>query len=282
MSKSRQHPDELRWVAGKSRFDDIYGQPDPRPYFGRLAPLGYEIPHHAQPIFRRIAAERSVLADNYIDKPAVLDLCCSYGINAALLNHDVTLAELYERYTSRTVLDLTTAELINRDRDFYAKRRRPGAVPVLGLDVSTAAVRYACAVGLLDTGFTDDLEQRPPGAKLNRALEEVGLITCTGGGSYISSRSFAALVDGCRRPVWISAFVLRTVAHDDVVRVLGERGLHTSAELARTYPQRRFTDEREQRYAIQAVRARHLDPAGCEDAGQFHCVYYESRPTAWS
>ncbi|MGW2999677.1 hypothetical protein [Streptomyces sp. NPDC001155] len=260
--------------GGKSRFDDIYDRPDPRAYFGRLAPLEYEIPHHAQPVFRQAAAERTALGDG----PAVLDLCCSYGINAALLNHDVTLAELYERYTSPAHRTMSTAELTAQDKEFYTKRRRPDAVPVFGLDVSAPAVHYAVEVGLLDDAFTDDLEQGSPGPGLSRALTEVGLITLTGGGSYITARTFTALLDGVRRPVWVSAFVLRTVSYRPIIRALAAHGLSTTVDVARTYPQRLFTDEREQRYAIAAVQALGADPAGREEKGRFHTLRYESRP----
>jgi hypothetical protein len=147
-------------VAGKSRFDDIYDRPDPRAYFRRLAPLEYEIPHHAQPIFRQAAAERAALGDSRPRKPAVLDVCCSYGINAALLNHEVTLAEMYERYTSPHCRTMPTAELAARDKEFYAERRRPDALPVFGLDVSAPAVHYALEAGLLDAGFTDERERQ--------------------------------------------------------------------------------------------------------------------------
>ena len=263
---------------GKSRFDDVYRRPDPRAYFGRLAPLEYEIPHHAQPVFRQAAAERAAFDDARTGRPAVLDLCCSYGINAALLNHDVTLAEMYERYTSPGSRTMSTAELTASDATFYAARRRPDAVPVFGLDVSAPAVRYALKVGLLDAGFTDDLEQGSPGPGLSRALAEVGLITLTGGGSYITDRTFTALLDGTRRPVWVSAFVLRTVSYQPIVRALAAHRLHTTVDLSRTYPQRLFTDEREQRYAIAAVRAWGGDPAGREEDGRFHSLYYESRP----
>lgn len=267
-------------ASGKARFDDIYGQADPRAYFTRLGPLEYEIPHHGQPVFRRVAAERAALDDGLPGVPAVLDLCCSYGINAALLNHDVTLAELYERYASPAVRDMSTAELAAWDKRFYAERRRPDALPVYGLDVSAPAVGYAREVGLLDAAFSDDLEQSPPGPGLARALADVGLITLTGGGSYITERTFARLLDGARRPVWVSAFVLRTVSYEPVVRALADRGLRTTADTSRTYPQRRFTDERERRYAIEAVRALGGDPAGLEEAGRFHSVRYESRPGA--
>ena len=263
---------------GKSRFDDVYRRPDPRAYFGRLAPLEYEIPHHAQPVFRQAAAERAALDDARTGRPAVLDLCCSYGINAALLNHDVTLAEMYERYTSPGSRTMSTAELMAWDAAFYAARRRPDAVPVFGLDISAPAVRYALEVGLLDAAFTDDLEQGSPSPALRRALAEVGLITLTGGGSYITDRTFTALLDGARRPVWVSAFVLRTVSYQPIARALAVHGLHTTVDLSHTYPQRLFTDEREQRYAIAAVRACGGDPAGREETGRFFSLYYDSRP----
>ncbi|PWI05748.1 hypothetical protein DIZ27_37485 [Streptomyces sp. NWU339] len=263
---------------GKSRFDDIYDRPDPRAYFRRLAPLEYEIPHHAQPVFRQVAAERAALDDGRPHRPAVLDVCCSYGINAALLNHDVTLAEMYQRYTSPACRTMSTAELAARDKEFYAERRRPDAVPVFGLDVSAPAVRYALEVGLLDAAFTDDLEQGSPGPGLNRALTEVGLVTLTGGGSYVTARTFTALLDGARRPVWVSAFVLRTVSYQPIVRALAAHGLSTTVDASRTYPQRLFTDEQERRYAIAAVRALGGDPAGREEAGRFHTLHYESRP----
>ncbi|MFI2205611.1 hypothetical protein ACH47Z_33520 [Streptomyces sp. NPDC020192] len=265
-------------TGGKSRFDDIYDRPDPRTYFRRLGPLEYEIPHHAQPVFRQVAAERAALDDGRPGRPAVLDVCCSYGINAALLNHDVTLAEMYERYTSPARQTMPTVELAARDKEFYAERRRADAVPVYGQDVSAPAVRYALEVGLLDAAFTDDLEQGSPGPGLSRALADIGLITLTGGGSYITARTFAALLDGVRRPVWVSAFVLRTVSYQPIVRTLAAHGLHTTLDVSRTYPQRRFTDEREQRYAIEAVRALGHDPAGLEESGRFHSLHYESRP----
>ncbi|WP_433455059.1 hypothetical protein ACQPXS_43935 [Streptomyces sp. CA-142005] len=265
-------------ATGKSRFDDIYDRPDPRMYFRRLAPLEYEIPHHAQPVFRQAAAERAALDDGHPGRPAVLDLCCSYGINAALLNHDVTLADMYERYTSPDRQEMSTARLAAQDKEFYAGRRRPDAVPVFGLDVAAPAVQYALEVGLLDAAFTDDLEQGPPGPGLRRALAEVGLVTLTGGGSYITDRTFTALLDSTRRPVWISAFVLRTVSYQPIVRALAAHGLHTTLDVSRTYPQRLFTDEREQQFAIATVRSLGHDPAGREESGRFHSLHYESRP----
>ncbi|MGW0466673.1 hypothetical protein ACWDX6_15525 [Streptomyces sp. NPDC003027] len=259
--------------GGKARFDDVYDQPDPRAYFRRLAPLEYEIPQRAQAAFRRAAAER--------DGGTVLDLCCSYGINAALLNHDLTLAELYARYTGPEVSELTGAELAERDKAFYAARRRPDAAPVLGLDVAGHALRYAREVGLLDDAFAENLEgDEPASPRLRAAMADVGLITLTGGGSYLTRRTFAALLPWSRRPLRVSAFVLRTVDYAPIAACLAEYGLRTVVDPSVTYPQRLFTDEREQRFAIETVRALGADPTGRETEGRFHTVLYESVPAS--
>jgi hypothetical protein len=41
----------------KTNLDDIYNQPDPRAYCGRLRKLDYVIPDVAKPIFRKLISE---------------------------------------------------------------------------------------------------------------------------------------------------------------------------------------------------------------------------------
>ena len=170
----------------------------------------------------------------------MLDLCCSYGINAALLNHHLTLSELYAHYTGPEAERLTRDELIERDKEFYATRRRADATPVIGLDAAGHAVRYAVAVGLLDEAYAENLEQRPPSPGLRRAVAGAGLITVTGGIGYITHRTFEALLDCAGVPLWVAAFVLRTVSYQPVITCLADHGLLTETA-AQTYPQRLFT-----------------------------------------
>ncbi|WP_406164825.1 hypothetical protein [Streptomyces sp. NBC_00996] len=264
-------------LSGKSRFDDIYEQPDPRPYFRRLAPLQYEIPHHAQPVFRRSVEECRARSTGRPDV-TVLDICCSYGINAALLNHDLTLADLYTHYTRPAATHLTAAELIHSDKEFYAARRRDDAVAVVGLDVSAPAIKYAVAVGLLDHAYAENLERRPPSAALRRAVSRVGLLTLTGGGSYITERTFGAVLACTRSPAQVAAFVLRSIPYGRIAAVLASHGLHTAVDRSRTYPQRLFTGPEEQRMALADVVRAGLDPSGREASGRYHAVLYESRP----
>ncbi len=272
MTRRRNHT-----VPGKSCFDDIYDQPDPRAYFRRLAPLEYHIPHHAQPVFRRVHTARAAIP-GHRGPVAILDLCCSYGINAALLNHHLTLRELYEHYTSPEAQACTRDELVERDKEFYASRRRADPIRVVGLDAEANPVRYALDVGLLDDGFAEDLESAPPSQPLRRAVAGTGLITVTGGVGYISARTFQALLECAELPVWIAAFVLRTVSYAPVVRCLAGHGLATERDTERTYPQRLFTDPAEQRSAIDALTAAGEDPAGKEADGRYHTALFLSRP----
>ncbi|MEW1928516.1 hypothetical protein [Streptomyces sp. NPDC088360] len=263
--------------AGKTRFDDIYDEPDPRAYFRTLAPLEYEIPHQAQDVFRDTLAQRSAERGTHLPV-TVLDLCCSYGINAALLNHDLTLADLYAHYTSAETAALTRGELIESDKEFYASRRRADAVPVIGLDTAENATRYALEVGLLDEAYAENLERHPPSAGLRDAVGRVGLITVTGGIGYITHHTFDALLDATRVPVWVSAFVLRTVPFKEILAVLDAHGLDTETDPERTYPQRLFSDPTEQSNAVDQVLKAGDDPTGLEAEGRYYTRLYQSRP----
>jgi SAM-dependent methyltransferase len=270
-------PDRCGVAARMTPFDEIYDQPDPRPYFRALAPWDYQTPHHAQRVFRRIVAALDQHPDTA--RPVtVLDLCCSYGINAALLNHDLTLRDLYDHYTSPQTEALTTAELIERDRAYYAVRRHPHPVRVIGLDVAPNAIAYARAVGLLDEGFAENLETDPPSPTLHRAAHPIRLITITGGAVFLSPRTFQPLLASTRHPVWVAAFVLRGHSYRALTDSLTTHGLITEHDATRTFPQRRFTDAREQQHAIDAVTAANTDPHGKETCGWFHTTLHLSRP----
>ncbi|QEV16354.1 hypothetical protein [Streptomyces alboniger] len=266
-----------RTASGKTRFDDIYDRPDPRAYFRTLEPYAYEIPQHAQGVFRRTRELRSQLPGS-TGPVTVLDVCCSYGINAALLNHDLTLADLYAHYTSAETAALSPHELIECDKEFYASRRRPDATPVIGLDTAANATRYALDAGLLDEAYAENLERHPPSPGLRGAVARAGLIIVTGGIGYISHRTFGALLDCARTPVWVSAFALRTVPYGRIAATLAEHGLDTVTDTSRTYPQRLFTSPEERRDAVRQVILAGEDPAGHESEGWYHTRLHESRP----
>ncbi|MEU4848330.1 hypothetical protein [Streptomyces gilvosporeus] len=97
--------------------------------------------------------------------------------------------------------------------------------------------------------------------------------------SFLSPRTFRPLLAAADAPAWVAAFVLRTGSYDHIAAALATRGLVTEKTTA-TFQQRRFTDEREQRYAVDAVAATGEDPCGKETEGCFHTSLHLSRPPA--
>ncbi|MFE7666271.1 MULTISPECIES: hypothetical protein [Streptomyces] len=264
---------------GKADFEAIYNCPDPRRYFTTLQPLDYQIPHHGQAVFRTVA---DALRQRRPGRTPldVVDLCCSYGVNAALLNHRLTLDDLYGRYTALGHATSRTPQLVHADRTFFATLRRPQAARVTGIDAARRAVDYARDVGLLDRGFPENLERDEPSAALRHALAGTDLITVTGGVGYISARTFARLFDCLSSPPWVAAFVLRTVSYRPVARLLDRAGLVTEKLTSRTFRQRRFADGAERRAAFDALTGHGLSTAGKEADGFYHAELFLSRPAA--
>ena len=258
-------------VESKADFTTIYGQPDPRAYFRTLRPLEYQVPQRARPVIETVLEASG--------SRTVLDVCCSYGINAALLRLDVDLDTLGARAADPTRADLDPESVITSDGAFHASHLRRPDLAVLGLDASAPAVDYGVRTGLLAAGWAEDLEAAEPSPSLVAGLAGVGLVVCTGGVGYVGHETFARILGAVGSPedLWLAVFVLRVFDYAEIAAVYEPYGLVTE-KLPGTFPQRRFADADEQTAAIHDVRARGLDPAGREAAGWYHADCWVTRP----
>lgn len=264
----------------KANFDHVYDLPDPRGYFEALGSLDYLAPEHGRRLFPTLL-QRVRAAGG----PAgVLDLCCSYGVNAALLGHDLTLDDLYARYASPELADLSTEELLDADRAFYAERRRLSPPEVVGADSAANAVRYALRAGLLEAGFGEDFEATDPPEAFRRAVGGVGLVTVTGGVGYVWERTFDRVlksVAGARpdgRAPWVATLPARLVDYGPLSDLFSRYGLVTERLSSRTFPQRRFADAAEREHVLRQLADMGVDPSGREEEGWYHADLYLSRP----
>jgi hypothetical protein len=265
---------EALTVSSKADFSAIYGQPDPRAYFRALVPLDYQVPQRALPVFEAVLAATG--------SRTVLDLCCSYGINGALLRYDVDLAGIGARAADPARARVAPAALIREDAAFYARRLRRPALAVLGLDASAPAIDYGLRTGLLTGGWAEDLEAADPSPALAAGLRDVDLVVCTGGVGYIGERTFDRILGAVPHPsrLWLATFVLRVFDYSPIAATLARYGLVTERVPGMTFPQRRFADRDEAEAARQDVVARGLDPAGKEADGWFHADCYLTRPAS--
>ena len=276
-----QDRDTLHQKSGKTNFDQIYDREDPREYFNTLGALDYCVPQHGQRVFRALAG---ALGDKQDGRGlGIVDVCCSYGINAALLKHETTLDDLYARYGSAEVAALSSEELAESDAAFYGERRMETAPEVVGVDVAPNAVSYGVRSGILDEGFAENLEEDEPSGALGRAVAGTDLVTVTGGVGYVSERTFGKLLDRATdgpegRVPWVAAFALRWVSYEGISDVLSGYGLVTEKLSGHTFTQRRFTGDEERSYVLGELASMGVDATGKEDQGWYHADFYLSRP----
>jgi carnitine O-acetyltransferase len=181
--------------------------------------------------------------------PTVLDVGCSYGVVAALLRCDVTMAELYERYGDAAG-DAPRDVLLRADRALV--RERPSGTPVrlVGLDTSPAALGYALDAGFLDDGVVADLESGELTDDQRRRLRDVGLVISCGCIGYVTEKTLLRVVDAVEGPrPWMAHFCLRMFPFDTIAGHLEDLGYETTV-VGGPVRQRRFASPREQELVL--------------------------------
>ncbi len=257
----------------KANFSTIYNQPDPRLYYRTLGALDYRIPTEARPIFRKVmkAMER--------DHISVIDIGCSYGVNAAMIQFDLDFADLVARYRSPKLKYESIAEAIFDDAAFFVEAPRTLDASFTGVDVAVEAAGYAKAVGLIDNAIVENLEEAPLSPEAAAAVADADLIITTGAIGYVTERTFSRIIDAIEGPPpWIAAFSLRQFPFDPIAEEMKTFGLVTEKLEGRNFPQRRFLDADEAAGAIAAVEALGLDPSGLEKEGEYFAEFYLTRP----
>lgn len=260
----------------KANFDHIYTADDPRPYFETLGDLDYQIPAHGAAVFSAIAGQIGEVRD--IETVRVTDLCCSYGINAALMKYEPTFAEVTDHYTAAECQALERDELLDRDRAFFSAPADGQALEVIGIDASAEAIAYAIEAGLLDDGAAEDLETRDPSPALSELLEPTDLVTITGGIGYITERTVGRVLDATPTAPWLAALCLRWVDFSGIAEAGRARDMVVHRVEGVTYPQRRFIDTEEQTFVISELDRRGIDATGYEADGYHHAELFVLRP----
>ncbi len=261
----------------KANFDEIYTQEDPRAYFSVLGALDYMIPDVAEPIVRQLVAVKTKEATA---APVVLDIGCSYGINATLHRFPLSFNTLRSRYASHEMATVPPLELARLDRNYYASWPEIGHARFIGLDVSDPAIRYARNVGLLDAGIAVNLEQKPLRPREAEVVRRANVILSTGCVGYVTDATYRRVLDALDQLPWVVSFVLRMFPYDDMAAALEAYGLVTERLVGATFVQRRFRDVEEFKSSLAVLAERGVDTSGFEAEGRFQAELFVSRPAA--
>ncbi|MFI0469934.1 class I SAM-dependent methyltransferase [Saccharopolyspora sp. 5N102] len=261
-------------ATGKVSLEQIYTRPDPRAYFTTLRELDYCIPQLAKPYFLKLIQEYREATG--VEMPTVLDLGCSYGVNAALLRCDATIDELYEHYGDADARAADRDRLLARDRAWVRSRGQLARTRFVGLDSSEPALSYALAAGFIDHAVHADLENHDPTAAQRELLAEVDLVISTGCIGYVGERTLGRIAEAGRRP-WMAHFVLRMFPFDPIARRLADSGYET-VPMPGVFKQRRFISEQEQSLVLETLSTAGVEPRGREADGWFYAELHLSQP----
>lgn len=265
-------------TTGKASFDDIYDRPDPRAYYARMSELDYRIPELAKPFFeQQIRDYRAERGEQAAAAPVtVLDIGCSYGVNAALLRFDTTMGELAEHYRSAGRAD--RPELVARDRARIAAEDAWPGVRFVGIDASRPALEYAEQAGLLHEIVHADLEAADPTGEQRAVLAAADLVVSTGCIGYVTEKTVTRIATAQPGHLpWMAHFVLRMFDFTPIAAELDALGYRTE-EQPGLFQQRRFASPLEQRQVLTTLTDHGVDTRGHESEGWLCARLYLSRP----
>ena len=262
---------------GKSDFDAIYNAPDPRGYCRALGKLDYRIPSEAKPIFRSLI--HALQADGH-DPVRLVDIGCSYGINAALLKYGMNLGAFFDRYTATGDRGAAAADMVRRETAFFDDRNDDAAIEIVGIDVAERALDFAATVGLLDDTITQNLETSALGEDDRSLVAGAHLVISTGCVGYVTEKTFRRVLDaaaGDGPAPYVASFVLRMFPYAPIANALADYGLVTEKLQDITFRQRRFENDDERAHVLDQLRARGITP-DLEEDGYYHAEFFLSRP----
>jgi hypothetical protein len=264
--------------AAKANFDSIYNEPDPREYFRVLCGLDYLIPELAKGAIRSIIDARQRRTGRAIK---VLDLGCSYGINAALQKYPIDIQRLAQRYASLQMQKLASSALCQLDASYFSSWPLQSDAMMIGADTSQRAVAYALRAGLIDAGICRNLEIEEPTEREAALLRGTGLIMSTGCIGYVTERTLRKVLSlQSKEMPWVANFVLRMFPYEPIADALAEFGLVTEKLEGITFVQRRFHSKDEFLSTLDTLEELGIDPVGKESEGLLHAELYVSRPAA--
>jgi len=168
----------------KKDFTNIYTQKTPYSYLKEMQLLQYRIADYTKPLYLSLAEQ---MYDKLQRPINILDIGSSYGINSALLKHDLVMSELDDFF-------LTDDEpTITQTKQFFEKQPLNDHLNFYQIDISDPALIFSVDSGLCEKGICVNLEIN--NSRLARELPECDMVIATGCIGYIGYKAFSNLFE---------------------------------------------------------------------------------------
>lgn len=194
----------------KLDLDNVYNLKSPELYYQFIDHYKYYLPEHAKPYFQKII--ETYRQHKSKKKLKVLDVGCSYGVNAAILKFDKSISGIYQYYANlASGIQSMESACEYQDRDWFRQANVDDELDFIGLDAAENAVDYAIESQLIQSGISTNLEKSPLSAQDRANLQDLNLLISTGCIGYITEITFrkmlAAIEDA--HQLWGAVFVLK-------------------------------------------------------------------------
>lgn len=263
-------------TAGKTNFNDLYDRPAPLDYYLTLSPFSYVLADGAADVCRAVYdVQRARRGQSDL---SVLDLGCSYGVNAALQKFSASSSLLQSRYASLRAQDVREEAVAAADRLFYASRPQDDRLTFRGFDPAAAAVDYSVKAGLQVYASATNLEAQEPTREDAGAMATADTVICTGTIGYIGSPTFERVLEHAVKRPWFVLFVVSLFSGDDVEATLAGHGYVVEPLDGLLIPQRMFASEAEAGNVRATVEERGVPLGPLEQLGWYEARALVARP----
>lgn len=261
----------------KKDFTNIYTQKFPNSYLKEMKRLDYRIPDKTKPLYLSIAKQ---LYNKLSKKIKIIDIGSSYGINSALMKHNLTMSELDDFF-------LKEEPSVEQSKQFFERLSLDESLDFYQIDISEPALKFSENVSLCTKGICVNLEtgNLPIGE-----LPQSDMIIATGCIGYIGYRAFSNifeliqkqnseknLADSNRGPVFAFS-VLRIFDMADIEKTFDHYGYSLTKTDVHPIRQRRFSDSEEKHRTLSLLHDRGIDTKWLEDDGYFYADFYIASP----
>lgn len=264
----------------KKDFTNIYTQKTPYSYLKEMQVLQYRIADHTKPLYLSLAEQ---LYDKLQRPINILDIGSSYGINSALLKHNLVMSELDDFFLTK---DEPT---IKQTKQFFENQPQNDHLNFYQIDISHPALAFSENVGLCKKGICTNLETN--NSRLSQELPKFDMVIATGCIGYIGYKAFSNLFEVIKKqksyssqlesqnitPIFAFS-VLRIFDMEKIQKTFDYYGYSLVNSDLEPIPQRQFSDTDEQSQTLSLLREKGVDTKKYEDDGHFYADFYVASP----
>ena len=260
----------------KRDFTDVYTQKSPNEYLKEMKRLDYRIPDKTKPLYLSLAKQIYKKVSRTIK---VLDIGSSYGINSALMRHNLRMSDLDDFFLSKNPSK-------EEARQFFEEMPTDETLSFCQIDISQPALKFSEDVQLCKKGICVNLET---GNLPVKDIPESDMIIATGCIGYIGYKAFSNLFELIKRqrsmheqpdsqsPVFAFS-VLRIFDMEKIEKTFDHYGYSIVKSNLKPIRQRRFSDADEKNKTVSLLHKKGINTKWYEDDGHFYADFYIASP----